>query len=113
MVTVTISAEAITTVENWCRFQVPAHALHQVRKEAEATNRHIDIVERRAPWDGVGEWTRYPVARLAFTATTGLWTLLYRDRNTKFHTHPDVPQTRHLEDLLDYLATAGDPIFTG
>jgi hypothetical protein len=32
--------------------------------EADIADRHVDIVEVPPPWDGLGEHTRFPIARL-------------------------------------------------
>src|SRR5699024_12851106 len=55
----------------WCRERVPEHLWDQVRVEAEIADRHVTIIETRPPWDGQGDWTRFPVARLRYTVKTG------------------------------------------
>ncbi|MHA6528157.1 DUF3024 domain-containing protein [Corynebacterium pyruviciproducens] len=59
---------------------------------------------------GRGEQTRFPVARLRYTQSTGLWSLYWRDRNLKFHQY-DFEPTPRVQDLLDYISTSQDPIF--
>ncbi len=46
-----------------------------------------DHCECRPPWrDDFGpDWTRFPIARLHYTKSSGLWTLYWRDRNLKYH----------------------------
>ncbi len=63
--------------------------------------------------DGVGDHTRFPIARLRFTKSTGLWTLYWRDRNLKFHVYDRKRPSKAVQALLDYLDTSGDPIFWG
>ena len=41
----------------------------------------VTIVEVRPPWDGVGEYTRFQIARLRYTSSTSLWAIFWRDRN--------------------------------
>lgn len=65
---------------SWCRERVPEHLWPQVKVEADVEPRHVTIVEVRPPWDGVGEHTRFPIARLRYTATTGQWSIYWRDR---------------------------------
>ncbi len=104
----------VTRVRLWCERRVPPHARHQVRVEAEVTDRHITIVECREPWNGRGDWTRRPIARLRFTKTTGLWTLYWRDQNLKFHSYADrLAPTQHVVEILEYLDSGVDPIFFG
>jgi hypothetical protein len=45
----------------------------------------VTLLER--PWreDFGPDWTRFPIARLHYTKSTGLWTLYWRDRNLKYH----------------------------
>ena len=54
------------------------------------------------------EWTGFPIARLRYTRTTGVWSLYWRDRNLRFHAyHPGMP-TASVEELLAELDR--DPI---
>lgn len=81
--------------------------------EAYAANRYVDIVEVRPPWDGAGEHTRFPIARLRHTRTTGLWAIYWRDRNLKSHEYKRKRPTKNVEALLDHIENSGDPIFRG
>jgi len=51
--------------------RVPEHLWDQLKVEADISDRHVDIVEVRPPWDGVGEHTRFPIARLSYTSRRG------------------------------------------
>lgn len=97
----------------WCREHVPAHVRDQLRIECEATDRHVTILETRPPWDGVGDWTRFPIARLRYTGTTGQWRLYWRDRNLQFHEYAGRRPTKRVQTLLDFLDSHEDPIFWG
>jgi Protein of unknown function (DUF3024) len=74
-------------VQRWCAEQVPAHARGEIRIECDLAPRHLTICECRPPWreDYGPDWTRFPIAGLHYTKTTGLWTLYWRDRNLKYH----------------------------
>ena len=86
----------------------------RVRLEAEVADRYVTIVECRAPWDGRGSWTRFPIARLRFAKASGLWTLFWRDRNLKFHSYADrLAPTPRVGEILEYLDSGVDPIFFG
>jgi len=100
-------------IQLWCRDRVPKHLWPQVKVEADVEPRHVTIVEARPPWDGVGEHTRFPIARLRYTASTGLWAIYWRDRNLKFHEYDRKRPTKNVRALLDYIADGGDPIFWG
>ena len=83
-------------VQRWCAAQVPEHLRGEIRVECDLATRHLTICECRPPWhDDLGpEWTRFPIARLHHTKTTGLWTLYWRDRSLKFHRYqPLDPQS--------------------
>ena len=85
----------------------------RLKVEADVSDRHVDIVEVRPPWDGVGEHTRFPIARLRYTKATGLWAIYWRDRNLKFHEYKRKRPTKNVQALLDHIETGGDPIFWG
>ena len=97
----------------WARERVPEHLWDQLKVEADVSDRHVDIVEVRPPWDGVGEHTRFPIARLRYTQSTGRWAIYWRDRNLKFHEYKHKHPTKHVQALLDHIETSGDPIFWG
>ena len=100
-------------INRWCREQVPAHLRDQVRVEAEIADRHVTIIETRPPWDGRGDWSRFPVARLRYTVKTGQWSIYWRDRNMKFHEYTRKRPTKNVQALLDYIGSHQDPIFWG
>ena len=101
-------------IERWCLAETsPLHA-DELRVEADVTAAAVTIVETRPPWDDpTGEWTRFPIARLRYTATTGKWTLYWRDRHLQFHRYDRTPPSLQVQALLDVLADSGDPIFWG
>lgn len=100
-------------IQLWCRGRVPERLWAELKVEADIADRYVDIVEVRPPWDGVGDPTRFPIARLRFTKSTGLWTVYWRDRHLKFHEYKRKRPTKNIQSLLEYLDTSGDPIFWG
>lgn len=102
----------LARIQRWCDKKVPRHLWDQVKIEADISNRHVTLVEVRPPWDGRGEHTRLPIARLRYTKATGLWSLYWRDQNLKFHEY-DIRPVRHVEALLRHIDDSGDPIFFG
>ena len=72
-----------------------------------------DIVEVRPPWDGVGEHTRFPIARLRCTKASGPWAIHWRDRHLQFHEYRRKRPTKNVRAPLDRIDTSGDPIFWG
>ena len=95
------------------RERVPEHLWPELKVEAYVADRYVDIVEVRPPWDGVGEHTRFPIARLRYTKSTGMWAIYWRDRHLKFHEYNRKRPTKNLQVLLDYIENSGDPIFWG
>lgn len=103
----------VLRIQRWCRERVPEHLWPQVKVEADVEPRHVTIVEVRPPWDGVGDHTRFPIARLRYTAATGQWSIYWRDRNLKFHEYDRKRPSKTVQALLDYIGDSGDPIFWG
>jgi hypothetical protein len=97
----------------WARERVPEHLCDELKVEADVSDRFVDIVEVRPPWDGVGEHTRFPIARLRHTKASGLWAIYWRDRNLKFHEYKGKRPSKNVQALLDHVETSGDPIFWG
>lgn len=100
-------------IKRWCRERVPEHLWDQVRVEAEIAERHVTIIEARPPWDGQGDWSRFPFARLRYVAKTGKWSIYWQDRNLKFHEYTRKRPTKKVQSLLDYIGSGQDPIFWG
>lgn len=53
----------------WARERVPEHLWDELKVEADVTDRHVDIVEVRPLWDGVGEHTRFAGRNDLFAAS--------------------------------------------
>lgn len=105
----------VARVQRWCRARVPAHVRDQVRVEADVAERHVTIVECRPPWraDVGAEWTRFPIARLRYTKSTGMWSLYWRDRNLRFHGYDRVPPAASVDELLSEVDRDPTAIFWG
>lgn len=111
----TVPDIAVARVRRFCTERLPPEALHQVRLEVEVDASAITIVERRAPWrEEYGpEWSRFPIARLRWTAGTKRWTLWWRDRNLRFHRYEPLPPSTSIEPLLEELERDPKRIFWG
>ncbi len=97
----------------WARERVPEQLWDQVKVEVDVSDRHVDIVEVRPPWNGIGAHTRFPIARLRFTTSNGLWAIYWRDRHLKFHEYKRKGPTKNVQALLAHIENGGDPIFWG
>jgi hypothetical protein len=61
----TLPETDLRRIHAWARDRVPEHLWPELKVEADVADRYVDIVEVRPPWDGVGEHTRFPIARRA------------------------------------------------
>jgi hypothetical protein len=59
------------------------------------------------------DWTRFPIARLRYVKTRGVWSLYWRDRNVRFHTYDLVLPTANIEELLAEVDRDPAAIFWG
>ena len=102
-------------VQRRCRGRVPEHVRDEVSVEVDVADRHLTVVECRPPWraDIGTEWSRFPIARLRYVKTTGVWSLYWRDRNLRFHAYDRVPPTASVEELLTELDRDPTAIFWG
>ena len=103
----------VARARRWCADRVPPHVRDQVVIECDVSARHLTIVECRPPWQGDGEWTRMPVARLRYTQATGLWSLYWRDQNADFHLYHQAAPSADIQPLLDELDRDPTALFWG
>jgi hypothetical protein len=105
----------VAAIRHYCEQRVPPHALHQVRVEAVVSRGAVTIVERRAPWreDFGPEWTTGAIARLRYAASTGLWTVFWRDRNARWHRYDLIEPSSDITVLLDEVDRDPTGIFWG
>jgi hypothetical protein len=105
----------VAAIRAYCEQRVPSHAREEVCVQAELDGNAVTIVERRPPWrPGLGtEWTSSPIARLRYVARDKLWSLYWRDRNSKWHRYTDVRPTPDVSVLLDEVDEDPTGIFWG
>jgi len=94
---------------------LPERARDQVRYELDVADRHLTVLEGRAPWrDGSrAEWTRFPIVRFHYVKARREWSTYWRDRNLKFHRYDPFPPTSALDDLLAAVDADRSGIFWG
>lgn len=102
-------------VRKWAADHTPSQYRDKVRIEVDETPRGLVVFECRPPWnDRIGpEWTRNPIARLAYVKKRNEWTLFWSDRNGKFHRYREQEPTRHVGELLDEIDADPNCIFWG
>ena len=103
----------VQRIRLWASERVPEHLWEDLKVEADVADRYVDVVEVRPPWDGVGEHTRFPIARLRYTKATGLWAIYWRGGNLRFHQYRRKRPSARVQTLLDHIENSGDPIFWG
>ena len=103
----------LARIKKWCDAQWPEQLWHHAKVEADVNGNTVTLVEVRPPWNGEGEHTRFPIARLRYTQATGLWQLYWRDRHLKFHKYDQMPPSSTVERLLNHITESKNPIFFG
>ena len=105
----------LARIRRYCEGRIPAHIAHLVRLEVAIKGWSVTILERRPPWSpDVGpDWTRFPIARLRFTVSRGVWTLYWRDRNLAFHRYTRVSPSADVAVLLAEIEADPTSIFWG
>lgn len=103
----------VARIQRWRDNRVPTPFRSRVRVVAEVADRRVTTSQSRPPWDGEGDWISTPVARFRCTRATGLWSLYWSDRNSRFHEYDRFQPTRAVQGVLDVLDTCQDPILWG
>ena len=105
----------VAAIRHYCEQRVPPHAREQVRAELVLTRGAATITECRAPWreDYGPEWTSRGVARLRYTAKSGVWALYWSDRNGRWHRYDPIESTPDIRVLLDEVDRDPTCIFWG
>jgi len=105
----------LARIRRYCEGRIPARIAHLVRLEVAIKGWSVTILERRPPWSpDVGpDWTRFPIARLRFTVSRGVWTLYWRDRNLAFHRYTRVSPSADVAVLLAEIEADPTSIFWG
>ena len=100
-------------INKYCEDRSPIEHADKVRIEASARGKTVTIVERRPPWDGIGnEWTSHGLARLRFDSDTTKWALYWSDSNGSFHLY-DLIEPGTVTTLLEEIERDPTCIFWG
>jgi hypothetical protein len=105
----------VAKVRELCEARVPPDAREHVRVELERERQAVNIVERQPPWreDYGPEWSRLPIARLSYVASTRLWTLYHHRHTGRWARYPLLGPSRRLVDLLREIAEGPICVFGG
>jgi hypothetical protein len=66
-------AQAARQLAEFCETHLPDRARVQVRLESAWRGDTVTLIERRAPWDGPGDWTSRPIARFRYEPDGKTW----------------------------------------
>lgn len=97
----------------WCDSRVPEAVREQLRIVCEADALSLTIFEERPPWDGPGEWTRMPVARLRHVTPRGEWLLYCVAGSGDFRLYDRVPPAPSVVPLLAEIERDPTAVFWG
>ena len=105
----------VAAARHYCEQHVPPDVVDQLRIELVQSRGAITIVERRPPWreNSGREWSSRGVARLRYTAKSGVWTLYWKDRNDRWHRYELIEPTGDIRLLLDEIDHDPTCIFWG
>jgi hypothetical protein len=88
------------TVGALCRRLNSPGFTDELRFVYEVEGHAVSIFEERAPWDGVGGWTRMGIARFRFFRTRGEWQLYWMRRDLCWHEYEPALATREVARLV-------------
>lgn len=103
MVNTVLPERDLTRIQRWCTRRRRAEA---IGIECDIAPPHATIYRRHRLGDHtecIAGAPRLAIARLRYSATTGLWTLYRPDRRRKYHRDITVEASRRVQDLLDHL----------
>ena len=105
----------VAAIKKYCEQRSDPEMRDQLRVEAQTESMAVTIVERRAPWspDFGPEWSTVGVARLRYTATTGVWTLQAADGHGRWRKYEFIGSAPRVGVLLDEIDRDPTGIFWG
>jgi len=108
----TVPDTAIAAVRAPCDERLRDADHREVRLDVEVEESAISIIERHAPFMGVGEWTATPLAQLRLE-DDGSWTMYATDDDDQWEPFFDVADHQPLEVLLTELTEDPSSYFWG
>lgn len=85
-----------------CERRIPNHLGSEIRLEFAFRGMSVTLYELRPPWHPMlgPQWTKMPVAQFRYDAGSGLWTLYWADRNSRWREDYEAESSRKLDDLI-------------
>ena len=103
----------IRVLDAYCERRVPLHVRDKLALQFRIKGQDVILFEKRPHFRRQGEWTESGVAKFKFNRPKGTWTLLWRDRNSKWHYYDPCPPSQRFEDLLEEVDRDSTAIFWG
>lgn len=89
----------LAAIRDWVDARVPERVQHQVRWELDLDRNRVTIVERRAPWQGEGDWVRREIVQLRYSG--GVWSLYWQRLGGRWDPYPEHEPSADVEAALD------------
>ena len=103
-----IHRQADVILSEFCQIQVPFALRDEIRLSHQFRGNSVTLIEQRPAPDSPDKWLDIKVARFDYDLDTGLWSLLWRDRNVRWHLYPRIEPSKDFHQLL--LEVEADPI---
>ena len=89
----------------YCEQKVPDDLKDQVRVLYSIKGYTVTIIQSKPSFPGSHLWADCPIARLKYDPRTSSWELYRRNLTGEWQRYTDLKPTRHLQSLIDEIAS--------
>ena len=100
-------------LKSYLEEKCPPELWDQVKLVYEAKGQSITVFEKRPHWQEPTEITMSPVTKFSYNNKDRIWSILWCDRNSKFHNFDPPIRSKKFDDLLKVLDRDETCIFWG
>jgi hypothetical protein len=93
--------------------RVPLEVRHQLTHDFRFVRSDVELLERRPHFQDKKRQTEQIIAKFRYNARRGCWTLLWSDRNSRWHTYEGFEEKRNFMALLREVERDPTRIFFG
>src|SRR5438128_5648535 len=93
--------------------KVPVEIRHHLTRDFRFVRSDVELLERRPRFEVGGRHVEHIVAKFRYNAKRGCWTLLWSDRNLRWHTYDGFEERRDFLELLAEVERDPTGIFFG
>jgi len=104
---------ALAKLKSYCEKKCPKEIWDQVKLVFEAKGQSITVFEKRPYYKAPTEFTMSPVTKFSYKNKERLWSILWRDRNSKWHNFEPAITSKKFDELLEVLDKDETCIFWG